>query len=505
MKKNDQTEESRDLRKPNPSESLRSERLEHRIRTNELLDPQDGIRLGIDIEAERVFKHADRFRHTYVLGSSGSGKTNLFKNMIVTDMEDGKGLCVLAKETELVKEDTLPFVPHSRIDDVIFLNPKAKSPFCLNPLEIKPTDNVRARVESLTHILATIFDIEGKWTRPLFKNTLQALVPFPNTSFADFPQFLNKKDNGFRREVLAEVDNPYLIEFFEETFESHITPLFTESIKMRLQDVLQDPLLRRLFCGKTSFDLEEAMNDGAIVIVWLSDDQDVLGHDASRLLGKYLISQLAVATFNRSQISESDRVPFHVYIDEFDTFISDQQNVDAMLQLFVRARRFRVPLHLAHQDTELLPPKLLGKIIANAGTKIVFQVSDGDARRFTSSMLLKGDEGYYKLDPMDIVNQPVGTAWVRTHVGEGSRKEPYTTQVKMDQFTKDYNPDIVKLLFERSEFPNSATSDLADVSQDPPQAPEMDAEPPDARLGGKSTSEEYTKLWEQSEHDFMED
>ena len=49
-----------------------------------------------------------RDRHTYIIGKSGSGKTNLIRTMILQDLAYGNGVGVLAPELELLTEEILP-------------------------------------------------------------------------------------------------------------------------------------------------------------------------------------------------------------------------------------------------------------------------------------------------------------------------------------------------------------------------------------------------------------
>jgi len=60
-----------------------------------------------------------RNRHTYIIGKSGSGKTNFLRNMMSQDIADGAGIAVLAPEQELLTDELLPYIPDHRIDDVV--------------------------------------------------------------------------------------------------------------------------------------------------------------------------------------------------------------------------------------------------------------------------------------------------------------------------------------------------------------------------------------------------
>jgi len=40
-------------------------------------------------------KTEDRRRHIYIVGKTGMGKTNLLETMAISDIQSGKGVCIL--------------------------------------------------------------------------------------------------------------------------------------------------------------------------------------------------------------------------------------------------------------------------------------------------------------------------------------------------------------------------------------------------------------------------
>jgi DNA helicase HerA-like ATPase len=55
--------------------------------------------------------HTLRDRHMYIIGKSGSGKTNLIRLMALQDIHLGNGIGILAPEQELILEEILPYIP----------------------------------------------------------------------------------------------------------------------------------------------------------------------------------------------------------------------------------------------------------------------------------------------------------------------------------------------------------------------------------------------------------
>src|SRR5918911_707006 len=68
-----------------------------------------------------------RDRHCYIIGRSGSGKTNLIRLMAMQDITSGHGIGMLAPEQELLTEEILPYIPEERIDDVVYFDPAQRN------------------------------------------------------------------------------------------------------------------------------------------------------------------------------------------------------------------------------------------------------------------------------------------------------------------------------------------------------------------------------------------
>lgn len=80
-------------------------------------------------------KDADRLGHIYVIGKTGAGKSTLLLNMAISDIQKGKGLCVIDPHGDIA-ERILDHIPQERIDDVIYFNPKdIEYPIAFNPLK----------------------------------------------------------------------------------------------------------------------------------------------------------------------------------------------------------------------------------------------------------------------------------------------------------------------------------------------------------------------------------
>jgi len=80
----------------------------------------------------------DRMRHFYVIGQTGTGKTNIMLNMITQDIKNGDGCCYIDPHGTDI-QTILSRIPKERIDDVIYFDPAyIPRPMGLNMLEYDP-------------------------------------------------------------------------------------------------------------------------------------------------------------------------------------------------------------------------------------------------------------------------------------------------------------------------------------------------------------------------------
>jgi len=74
----------------------------------------------------------DSLEHTVILGPTGSGKSTVMLNLIMADIQAGRGVLVIDPKADLVN-DILARVPQERANDVVVIDPSDASPVGLNP------------------------------------------------------------------------------------------------------------------------------------------------------------------------------------------------------------------------------------------------------------------------------------------------------------------------------------------------------------------------------------
>ncbi|MBU1159608.1 DUF87 domain-containing protein, partial [Patescibacteria group bacterium] len=142
--------------------------------------PERGLLLGKNIyrgDEKMVYMNDDdRRRHFYIIGQTGTGKSVLLKNMIVQDIQEGKGVCFIDPHGSDL-QDILARIPKERIDDVIYFNPGDTSrPMGLNMLEYDPQypEQKTFIVNELMGIFNKLFDMKtagGPMFEQYFRNS----------------------------------------------------------------------------------------------------------------------------------------------------------------------------------------------------------------------------------------------------------------------------------------------------------------------------------------------
>ena len=207
----------------------------------------------------------------------------------------------------------------------------------------------------------------------LMRNSLIALGE-AELSLIELPRFLT--DRAFRKSVLEKVENPLALNYFTSRFDV-LTDRgqlpFIEPVMNKINAFLADPRIRQIFSSKkSSFNLREAIDHQKILLVKL--DKGKLKGSAG-LLGSLLMAKIQMAAFSRSDIPQSRRKPFCLYIDEFQNFASE-----SFMVVLSEARKYGLSLVMSHQSLAQIPQELRSLILGNTGIQVYFRINRQDAQ-----------------------------------------------------------------------------------------------------------------------------
>jgi len=345
---------------------------------------------------------ADRNNHFYTIGQSGTGKTTLLRNLILQDIEAGRGAILIDPHGDLASE-LIDFVPKSRTQDIVYFDPSDFDfPIGINCFNNVPEDPAKRAlaVEQIVSIFRHVWDLADAATPRLLyvlEATIAALVEAPGTSLLGVKYMLTDRD--FRLRVLKHVSDQENLKFWEE-FDSKTNREREELIGSTLNKAGRlnaSPVLRHIVGQKKSkLDFRFLMDNKRIVICNLSKGK--IGEGGSNLLGAMILIQIYMAALARADQDEQDRAPCHVYVDEFQNFGSSSVFEDMLSE----SRKYGLKLTLAHQFMSQVDRRLQDAVLGNVGTIVCFRVGSRDAeilaREFEDSIKSREPHDFSELD-----------------------------------------------------------------------------------------------------------
>jgi CxxC-x17-CxxC domain-containing protein len=321
----------------------------------------------------------DRRQHMYIIGKTGTGKSVLLHNLIVQDIVNGEGVCVVDPHGELV-ESVLNKIPASRAKDVVYFNPADTDyPIGFNVLEL-PDPRYKHLVASglmgiFTKIWANVWSARMEY---IMNNAVLALLDTPNTTLLGIMRILVDKD--YRQKIIANLEDPVVKAFWINEYEEWQDKFRSEAIapiQNKVGQFLSTPLIRNVVGqSRSTIDVFDLMNKQKIILINVSKGR--IGEDNSALLGAMLITKIQLAAMERVRIPEDERKDFYLYVDEFQNFATD-----SFASILSEARKYRLNLIMAHQYVGQLTTdtstKVRDAVFGNVGTMVSFRVGAGDA------------------------------------------------------------------------------------------------------------------------------
>ena len=320
-------------------------------------------------------RRADRSRHMYILGQTGTGKSGALELLTISDIYYDQGFAVIDPHGDYAQH-VLKFIPKSRIDDVIYFNPADTDyPIGFNPLEINDP-SLKGHISSqVVGVLKKLFaESWGPRLEYILRYTLLALLDFPNSTMVDITRMLT--DRHFRQDVIKYIDDPVVKNFWTVEFASWNDKFASEAVAPVLNKVgafVANPMIRNIIGQpKSTFDIRKIMDEGKILIVNLS--RGLMGEDNAGILGSLMVTKIQLAAMGRADMPEEQRRPFYLYVDEFQNFATE-----SFATILSEARKYSLNLTVANQYISQMGEEVRGAVFGNVGTVMSFRVSPDDA------------------------------------------------------------------------------------------------------------------------------
>jgi len=362
-------------------------------------------------------KKTDRFRHTYMIGKTGTGKSTLYQNMALQDINAGRGICFVDPHGEAI-DFILQRIPKNRIDDVILFDPSnLESPSGLNLLEWKDETEKDFLVSEAIQIFYKIFDpgqsgVIGPQFEHWMRNAALTVMADPEGgTLLEIPRlFVDKNFESYKRKF---VTDPVVQEFWEKqmakTADFHRSEMLNY-FSSKFGRFMTNTMMKNIIGQKqSSFDLAQIIDTEKILLINLSKGK--IGELNAQMLGLIMMTKLQAAVLRRAKIEESQRTPFYLYVDEFQNLLTD-----AFISMLSESRKYGLAVHLTNQYIAQLPENMRNAVLGNVGTLITFQIGSNDAEFLKIEM--------QPLDAEDLQSAPPHHFYLKCTI-DGMPYEPF--------------------------------------------------------------------------------
>jgi len=345
--------------------------------------PGSGLRIGKSVyrgqEREIYMSQDDRRRHMYIIGKTGTGKSEFLKEMILQDIEAGRGVCAIDPHGEFV-EDLLQLMPPERAEDVVYFNPSDLGrPLGMNMMEVDTEEQQHFVVNSIISLMYKLYDphktgIIGPRFEHAIRNAMLTIMQKKGTTFIELVRILT--DPKYVDEMLPYVKDPivrrYWTDQIAQTSDFHKSEVL-DYIVSKFGKFITNKTMRNIIGqSESSFNMRDIMDNQKIFLANLS--KGILGEEDAKFLGLILVPKVLTAAMARQSMAVDQRKDFYLYVDEFQNYATEDFAV-----ILSEARKYRLNLIVANQFISQIDEDVKNAVFGNVGTIVSFRLGVPDA------------------------------------------------------------------------------------------------------------------------------
>ena len=423
--------------------------------------PKSGLLLGKSNyrgeEREVYIGDDDRRRHMYIIGKTGTGKSEFLKEMILQDIEAGRGVCAIDPHGEFV-EDILQLMPPERAEDVIYFNPSDLTrPMGLNMMEADSEEQRHFVVGSIIGLMYKLYDphrtgIIGPRFEHAIRNAMLTIMYKKGSTFIELVRIMT--DTKFLEEMLPLVKDPvvkrYWTDQIAQTSDFHKSEVLDYIVSKFGRFVTNKTMRNIIGQPASAFNIRQAMDEQKIILCNLS--KGILGEEDAKFLGLILVPKVLTAAMSRQDIAMDKRKDFFLYVDEFQNYATEDFAV-----ILSEARKYRLNLIVANQFVSQIDEEVKNAVFGNVGSMVAFRVGVPDANFLQHEFSPTFNEG-------DLTNIEKYHVYIKTIVGN-EPVAPFSMSLKkdMDLVKARMNPKQAEMIKELSRLRYGKDRDIVEV------------------------------------------
>jgi len=337
-----------------------------------------------------TFPDKARERHTYVMATTGGGKSELLKLLIYGDVLEKKSAVVLIEPGGDLARQVAHWKEFNSGNRLVYVDPalaRGKTP-TINPFQISgiaASDTSPAAIEAkrvvAQQLRSALQEVIGTGAGATFTLPMRALLmpciltllDLPGATIRELHRFMDDTANA---DLVAfgatRTHYPDVASFFESGFGDPHFKITKKAIETRIQELLTTGTFAALTCGESTIDLEQALEHRKIIIFNLGKGS--IGKDEGSAFGRLIVAMLQGIAERRARRPRS-RIPCHVFLDEFHNYVTE--SIETLLR---EARKFRLMLTICQlMPGDGMTPAFANVVTGTTNLKIAGQADDDRA------------------------------------------------------------------------------------------------------------------------------
>lgn len=353
---------------------------------------------------KKYFPFSSLELHTYVLGGTGSGKSEilkyLFYNLWNKSKERRKYSLISLEPHGKLSYELLQF--HLLAEDpkrVVYLDPFLRDTatrlcgedilgedytFVFNPFDLprKTPADVNYAMQELSFSLFEILESEqaSRQMKAVVRACVSTLLVNDGMSIDDLQRFMDDEDNHDLVQKGLRNPNRKHRNFFNRFYNKNISQT-KSGIYYRLLSLMDDIHLSRILIGKSTIDIEKEMNAGKVIICNLA--KGAMGKESAPMLGKFLVALIQGYATKRE--GTKYKKPTFLFMDEVQNYITP-----SVEDIMTESRKYGLHLVLANQILgQRMNTNMLRIIMGNTAIKLCGNADEETQKGMGNKMGLK--------------------------------------------------------------------------------------------------------------------
>ena len=389
-----------------------------------------GKALGTNgLERKITIGDLDLRRHYEIVGQTGTGKSTLLANMVLSAIDKGYGLTFFDPHGSTI-DVILKCVPSKYADRIRVVRVgDAEHPVPLNLWESGDISKEEKNINDLCELLADIFDpkregIVGPRYERIFSTMAKASIAFlgKRASLESISVIAQSKDNLLKMCKSIIKKYPLLVETIKQEYGQNNSSDYNEVMAWfisKFQRLTAVEQLRNILgAGVDALDFKNSIDTDSVTLIDLASP--IIGTHAARIIGTLMLMKL----WNATMMRKNRDMTHLVVIDEAALF-----QTNPMPRMLAESRKFGLAMVLSHQHEGQLTRDIRDALEANSANFSAFRISPTDAER-----------AWLRFDDRTLVNDLTrldAFNAITTLSVDGRQTAPFTLQIEKTKKQKD--------------------------------------------------------------------